>query len=138
MEETGKVRWGGDGQPLSLEVAHAMRRVLAGVDPPARLSDRAAGKLAELREQSPWAREDATFLVRDLGRQRTTWWTFAGGRATGALAAALGEAGHRILATDDLSIAVAGFLDPVHLRDLLARLDPAAVAPRSPTPGWAP
>lgn len=129
VEETGRVRWGGDGQPLSLEVAHAMRRVLAGAQPPARLSERAAAKLAELREQFAWARDGATFLVRDVERERTTWWTFAGRRATAGLAAALEDAGHRVLVSDDLSIALAGFLDAARLRDLLSRLDPAAVAP---------
>ena len=87
-EERGIARWTSPGGHVSAEIAQACRRVLVGAEPAAvTLSRRAVDKLAEVRTAHPWARADATTLVR--GERGTTWWTFAGGKANVWLAAAL-------------------------------------------------
>jgi ATP-dependent Lhr-like helicase len=103
-EDPGRSRWTGSGGALSLEVCHAIRRVLADGDVPTAASRRAAEELARLRA-AYWFVEDArTTLELDRERHRTRWWTFAGGRANADLADRCRAAGLTIAATDDLGL----------------------------------
>jgi ATP-dependent Lhr-like helicase len=102
----GVARWAGSGQPLGAVVARGVREVLVGTDPAGvHMSERATQKLAELREQHPWAVADATTLVMD-DRGRARWWTFAGWKANLWLARAVESVRTEVATIDDLSIAV--------------------------------
>ena len=107
VDEAGKSRWAGSGSALSWNVCQAIRGVLCGhgrLDD--HLTSRAAGKLAEVRDEYSWAQDGRTTLVRDSTRSRSRWWTFAGARANRALAHSLEEGGVATMAVDDLSIGV--------------------------------
>ena len=89
-KEAGTSRWSGSPQPLSYALTNSMRQVLldeslAGVQ----LSRRATDRLAVLREEyaSTVHRDGLVVAPWDSGQVR--WWTWAGARANGALAAAL-------------------------------------------------
>jgi ATP-dependent Lhr-like helicase len=87
---SGTSKWSGIGQPLSFALTDAMRRVALGADMPGvSLTKRAIERLALIRDQvEPTVSEAATLvLAHDGGQAR--WWTWAGGRANGVLAAAL-------------------------------------------------
>lgn len=87
----GKTAWVGGMPGLSYELAQRTRGVLRGDDPAGvRLSDRAEGRIAEIREQFRWLPEDGTSLVTDSAGA-TWWWTFAGAAANEELAARLGR-----------------------------------------------
>lgn len=83
----GRSRWRGDGQPLSREVCRAVFETLAGRDEPAYWSRRARAAIAAVRDQFDFLEPGRTVLTGEGGEQ--TWWTFAGGRANRALAAAV-------------------------------------------------
>ena len=104
-DEPGRSRWNGGGAALSIDVCHAIRDVLVE---PADLADattaRASAKLEELRGEHTWARASRTTLVRDDERNRSRWWTFGGGRANRAIAAALDAAAVPTMSVDDLGI----------------------------------
>lgn len=80
--------------------------VLAGSDPPGvRLSERTRDRLAQLRNERPWATPDATTLVVDP-RGRARWWTFAGWKANLHLARLVDNLRTSVVGLDDFSIAV--------------------------------
>lgn len=107
-EDPGRSRWMGGGRALSAKVCDAIREVAAGSDPRGvTLSKRAVAKLAEVRDDMAWASSGRTVLEFEDVRERTTWWTFAGGRANLVLSAALTAAGIDVMARDDLTITLA-------------------------------
>src|SRR5450759_4124687 len=87
-EMKGRSRWNSGGRTMSFPLARAHHDVVAGEDPPTvALSQRATGKLAELRAAHAFAAPgsaDRTYLVPDSSG-RPVWWTFAGFRANSAL-----------------------------------------------------
>lgn len=103
-DDPGKSRWAGSGGALSIEVCHAIRRVVASGERPIATTRRASVRLDLLREDFPFAAERRTALERDHARQRTRWWTFAGGRANAELARRCAAAGIAVSGADDLSI----------------------------------
>lgn len=122
-DEKASVRFPGLAQPLSYEVCQAVAEVLDGASiEPASLSERAAGKLAELQAALPRAAAGRTLLVRDADGLR--WFTFAGLRANLELAARLDTLRSPITQRDNLSIT----LDPDVSREALE------AARSSPTP----
>ncbi len=85
----GKSRWLGDGQPLSAPLCDAIRNVLAGTDPSGvTLTERAAGALADIREQFAWVQVGRTAVVRT--ESGLAWWTFGGLHANAGLMAQMG------------------------------------------------
>jgi ATP-dependent Lhr-like helicase len=89
-ELSGTSKWSGMGQPLSYALTDAMRRVAMGAEMPGvSLTKRATERLALIREeiQSTVSEHVSLVLAHDSGQAR--WWTWAGGRANGVLAAAL-------------------------------------------------
>lgn len=128
VDEAGKSRWAGSGSALSWNVCQAIRGVLCGhgrLDD--HLTSRAAGKLAEVRDEYSWAQDGRTTLVRDSTRSRSRWWTFAGARANRALAHSLEEGGVATMAVDDLSIGVRALVSLDELTGIAATADPATV-----------
>jgi len=118
VDEPGRSRWSGGGAALSIEVCHAVRDVLDNPEPVAgALSQRGTAKLADTRSEHEWVRAGRTALVRDGRRDRARWWTFGGGRANQAIAAALDAAGVPTMSVDDLGI---GLLTSPSLADLMA------------------
>ncbi|MGI8757293.1 MAG: hypothetical protein ACR2MB_15840, partial [Acidimicrobiales bacterium] len=107
-DDPGRSRWAGSGGALSIEVGHAIRRMMSATDRPAATTRRAVAQLDLLREDFPFAAEARTTLERDQQRQRTRWWTFAGGRANAELARRCATAGIAVGGTDDLSINLLG------------------------------
>ncbi|WP_354699048.1 DNA helicase [Paraconexibacter sp. AEG42_29] len=130
-EEAGRSRWSGSGVALSAVVCRAIRAVLAtSVEPEgAVLTARARAQLAALRGDFDGVRDGRTMLVRDGGRNRETWWTFAGGNANAALAAGLAAANIGVMGSDDLSISMRGPVGYERLRQLL--VDLRAAPPRA-------
>jgi len=103
-DDPGKSRWAGSGGALSIEVCRAIRRLVASEERPLATTRRAAVQLDLLRQDFPFAAEGRTALERDHARQRTRWWTFAGGRANAELAQRCAAAGITVSGADDLSI----------------------------------
>jgi ATP-dependent Lhr-like helicase len=120
-EAPGVARWRGSGQPLGAVVARGVRDVLAGGDlAGATLSERAVGKLADLRARYPWADRAATTVVRDeTGRVR--WWTFAGWKANLWLARVVDPLRLEVAAIDDLGVALDPAADAPQVADFLRR-----------------
>jgi ATP-dependent Lhr-like helicase len=89
-EGGGRARWTGIGLAgMSFEMSRAMRDVLCGTDPPVKLTQRAVGRLAEIRDQDAGlAQADRTIIVRAPNGD-TRWWTWAGYRANATLASTL-------------------------------------------------
>ena len=107
-DDPGRSRWMGAGGALSIEVCHAIRRVLAGEAVPEGATRRAAGQLEVLRETFWFAHEGKTTLERDRERRRSRWWTFAGGRANAELSDRCRVAGHAVAGVDDLGVTILG------------------------------
>jgi ATP-dependent Lhr-like helicase len=129
VDEPGRSTWSSSGGTLSMQVCHAIRDTLVDPGPVAgALTRRGAAKLAELRAEFAWVREGRTSLIRDERRERTRWWTFAGGRANAAVSAGLHAAGLRTTSADDLSI---GLERATHqsLQAAAGELDSASLAP---------
>jgi len=84
-DDPGRSRWMGAGGALSIEVCHAIRRVLVGAVAPDCATRRAAAQLELLHETFWFAHEGRTTLERDRERRHSRWWTFAGGRANAEL-----------------------------------------------------
>jgi ATP-dependent helicase Lhr and Lhr-like helicase len=89
-DEGGRARWispnyGG----ASFALSRAIREVLLGTDPHARLTRRAQNELADAREAArDVVYRGGTVIVRDSGGD-VRWWTWAGWRANATLAATL-------------------------------------------------
>lgn len=89
-ETRGVSRWSGSAQPLSYALTDAMRRVLLGADPPGTvLSRRAVDRLAAVREELAATVTPGATVVAGWDEGQVRWWTWAGARANGLLAAAL-------------------------------------------------
>lgn len=120
-EGAGRTRWAGQGGALSAQVSRAVRDVLVDSSPIAdALSARAVDKLAEVSNEHAWARPVTTTVVRDAVRERSRWWTFAGGRANRDLANVLDAAGVETGAVDDLTIGLDEHPAPSRLELALA------------------
>lgn len=105
-DDPGRSRWAGSGGALSIEVCHAIRRVLANDAIPEGSTRRAADQLALLRETFFFVRDGSTSLERDPERQRSRWWTFAGARANAELAERCRAAGLPVAGVDDLGLTI--------------------------------
>jgi ATP-dependent Lhr-like helicase len=86
----GKARWIFPGTGgASFALSRAIRDVLLGADPPARLTSRAEARLAGAREAAiNMVHPGGTVISRDSGRD-VRWWTWAGLRANATLIATL-------------------------------------------------
>lgn len=124
--ETGTSRWPGSGQPLSFELARAMREVLCGSSSGALLSQRAEEALVEVRSRFDWLTTEATSVVTE--GNRTRWWTFAGAKANGELLWRLGDLTAASSTFDDLSVPLS---EPASGDELRDRLSDAPPGPRS-------
>ncbi len=104
-ELRGKSLWPGRGQPLSFEVAQAIRGVLEeGLADPW-LTRRGREALLDQRAKFTWLEPGRTHLVRETP-SRTRWWTFAGLLANATLADHLRAEGVAVGSCDDLGLAL--------------------------------
>lgn len=103
-EGGGRARWDSYGlSGLSFPLTRAMRDVLLGADPPARLTRRAQARLAELRENRASHVDARGTLLRREG-DKLEWWTWAGFRANATLIASLGALADPVQHPDDARI----------------------------------
>lgn len=87
---SGTSKWSGMGQPLSFALTDAMRRVALGADMPGvSLTKRATERLELVRREAEPTVAEGSSLVLPHASGQARWWTWAGGRANGVLAAAL-------------------------------------------------
>ncbi|MGC9379755.1 DEAD/DEAH box helicase [Streptomyces sp. MH13] len=92
VESGGRARWGGVGltRTTSYELARAAREVLLGSTPPVRLTRRAEGALARVRDEGAESVHPGGTVIARGGRDTNArWWTWAGYRANATLAASL-------------------------------------------------
>lgn len=126
-KEHGKSRWPGDGQPLRVELCHAIRDVLVGKEIPANLSERATEKLGELREEHAFVEDGSTAAVRS--RTGYAWWTFAGLLANVSLRARLETLARQDARGENLELALAESASSSDLEAALVELRGSAVLP---------
>ncbi len=89
-DQAGTTRWSGSPQPLSYALTAAMREVLLdGQLPGVELSRRAIDRLAGVREEMRATVSSDGLVVARWDRGQVRWWTWAGARANGVVAAAL-------------------------------------------------
>ncbi len=120
-KDQGEARWFGSSRILSFPLCQAIKRVLCDAAAPVSLSRRARQKLGDLREGLPPFESEASILER-LPNDRTRWWTFAGGRVNGVLAAAI-KAKHGGVRVDDFYVEVNGKLSDRHVHEMLNGFD---------------
>lgn len=95
-------RWMGRPSLLSRTLCQAMRDVLLDDDYDAPWSKRARDVIDDLRAQHRFLRDEVAPLV--VGKDRTVWWTFGGGRANHLLSILLQEKLGKRVAADNLTI----------------------------------
>lgn len=98
-----RMRWVGEGAPLSFALCRAQRDVLLGDDPAVTLSRRALDALSELRDdRASQVSDRGTVLLDDRGSW--WWWTWAGAKANATLIGALGSDADPAQRVDNLRI----------------------------------
>ncbi|MEV4210038.1 DEAD/DEAH box helicase [Micromonospora sp. NPDC049662] len=121
-ESGGKARWTTGGWAgLGFELSRAMREVLLGTDPPVKLTQRAAKRLAQEREErSALVHPGGNVILRDRHGDDLRWWTWAGFRANATLAATLTEVVDPVQRFDDCQVRLRTNLTREEWRKLLA------------------
>ncbi|MFC9317393.1 DEAD/DEAH box helicase [Streptomyces nigra] len=92
VENGGRARWGNVGltRTASYELTQAARDVLLGATPAVRLTRRAEGALARVRDEgAEVVYRGGTVIMRGGRDTNVRWWTWAGRRANATLAATL-------------------------------------------------
>jgi ATP-dependent Lhr-like helicase len=120
-EDTGRSRWKGTGPTLGYRLCQAMRRLLAGEEESPRLSRRAQGRLAGLREEHSWVQAEGPSLL-SRPPAGAEWWTFAGTRANATLAGELSRRCGGRVDHDALVITVGGAESVAAVEQVLRRL----------------
>ena len=129
-EGGGRSRWLGIDRAVSGSICMMIERIVAGAEPSCRLSRRAEIALAQIRDRLAFVDEDSLPIVSD-GRGRVVIWAFAGGAATGSIAAGLAAQGLHVIGFDDLSITLRTG-DREHVAKALRRIDPESIYPKLP------
>jgi ATP-dependent Lhr-like helicase len=88
-EELGKSRWKGQGQFLSFEICHSIRKCLREREGLGFLSQRAKAQMELIADEFPWMDSD-TEVVCVREESQVDVWTFAGGAFNAALAEHIG------------------------------------------------
>ncbi|MEU8284178.1 DEAD/DEAH box helicase [Micromonospora sp. NPDC048905] len=124
-ESGGKARWmAGGWAGLGFELSRAMREVLLGADPPVKLTQRAAKRLGQEREErSALVHPGGNVILRDRHGDDLRWWTWAGFRANATLAATLTEVVDPVQRFDDCQIRLRANLTRDEWRTLIADAD---------------
>ncbi|RLQ04595.1 DEAD/DEAH box helicase [Micromonospora sp. BL1] len=124
-ESGGKARWTTGGWAgLGFELTRAMREVLLGVDPPVKLTHRAAKRLAQEREErSAMVHPGGSVILRDRHGDDLRWWTWAGFRANATLASTLTEVVDPVQRFDDCQVRLRANLSREEWRTLIADAD---------------
>ncbi|MFY1655843.1 DEAD/DEAH box helicase [Micromonospora sp. WMMD1274] len=124
-ESGGKARWmTGGWAGLGFELSRAMREVLLGADPPVKLTQRAAKRLADERdERSSLVHPGGSVILRDRNGGDLRWWTWAGFRANATLAATLTEVVDPVQRFDDCQVRLRANLTREEWRTLIADTD---------------
>ena len=109
VEPTGQIghsRWMGSTRAARFELCQAVLGIIAEGLPEKHLSHRGHEAMHRLADDFDWLKPDKTALVR--GDDATNWWTFAGARANGLLAAGLEELGRPVRSSDNFRIQLEG------------------------------
>lgn len=111
-EHGGRARWHTPGvRGAGFALTRAARDVLLGADPPVALTDRARGKLADLRDrQLATVHPGGTIITRRGDDLR--WWTWAGYQANATLAATLSDLADPLQRPDDAALRLRADLTP--------------------------
>jgi ATP-dependent Lhr-like helicase len=114
----GRSRWLSAGwSGLSFHLTRAMREVLLGADPPAKLTGRATARLATARDgHADIVHPEGNLIVRDRSED-LSWWTWAGLRANATLAATLSELTDPMQRFDDQRVRLRAEVTPQEWRD---------------------
>ncbi|WP_218898325.1 DEAD/DEAH box helicase [Nocardiopsis aegyptia] len=109
----GKAKWDSGGHlGASFHLTRAVREVLLGTDPRAKLTRRAVNALAEARDgHTDLVHPGGSVIVR-AGNGDLRWWTWAGARANLTLAATLGRAADPKQQPNDACLRLNADLDP--------------------------
>jgi ATP-dependent Lhr-like helicase len=102
-DEHGQSQWKGGGRGLRYDLCQAIKSVLASAESRNWWSQRAAGKLVELREDFAWLMDNSSVVVGNSDGE-LTWWTFAGIGANATLSAALSEVTQSRVAFESFSL----------------------------------
>ncbi|MGW0436766.1 DEAD/DEAH box helicase [Micromonospora sp. NPDC003197] len=113
VDSGGKALWmaGGAPQGLSYPMVRAMRELLLGADPPVRLTQRAARRLAEMRDGGTSVVHPGGTMVTRSGPDDLRWWTWAGFQANATLIATLGNLSDPTQPYDDAFLRLRADLD---------------------------
>lgn len=101
----GKARWIFPGTGgASFALSRAIRDVLLGADPPARLTRRAQAALIEARETAPDLVHPGGTVISRGPQGDVRWWTWAGWRANATLIATLGSMADTAQRVEEFSV----------------------------------
>lgn len=101
-QASGRSRWLGASRSLHFDLCRAIHRCVTDCQVPARLSKRAEDRLSELVSEFAFLDGRPSVVIR--GDNEIRWWTFAGGGANAALAAALRARDSRVIRFDDFGL----------------------------------
>lgn len=121
VQEPGKSRWIGNGQPLHYALCQSIRQVLTGAPVGGRLSGRAGTFLDQLRMEFLWLDPTSTVILRRTAN-RTQWWTFGGSCANAPIAAALRSGGVATSNPTNFAIELDSASEPQKLEAALSQL----------------
>ncbi len=110
----GLARWiTPDSDGMSFALSRAIRHVLLGAEPPARLTKRATSALADAREAAVDIVHPGGTVIHRSPSGDVRWWTWAGWRSNATLVATLGsEAADSSQRIDAFSIRLRGDITP--------------------------
>lgn len=126
-EQKGKSRWLGTNFGLSFPVCQAIRDLLTKDRVSSRWSSRAREKLASLRGEYDFLRQEADSLVVSQDQQTVQWFTFAGNIHNLAIADALRAQGYGDLTVNDFSIRWNATTDYAPVMESINNLSPEIV-----------
>jgi ATP-dependent Lhr-like helicase len=124
-EARGRSRWKSEGRGISYALSQAIHRVLVTDDQRDEWSQRARGRIAEIRQEYAWLDAAASVVLLGLA-DGSEWWTFAGSRANGMLASELSRITTIRVEHDDFALtfephlasdAIEGALEQLRKRD---------------------
>lgn len=130
-EAPGRSRWKGTGRGLAYRVCQAIKQVLADNDGRAWWSQRAQGRMMEIRAEFAWLDADTTVVLAGPDGE-IEWWTFGGAGANASLSQALSETTASRVSGDSLSLSLGSSMtmDSIEIAlKNLRRCDPEAMRP---------
>jgi ATP-dependent helicase Lhr and Lhr-like helicase len=117
----GRSQWLGSSRLRPAALCRAAERIVSGLSPHCRLSNRAERALSDVRNRLQFV-DGRSLPIVAVDRHRVKIWTFAGSAATGALATGLTSLGYKVQYFDDFHITVQS-AQPMEISDSLNDID---------------